>query len=288
MPARIITINVPQGVGDIFWCYQKLSPYFDVININILVTTTVNKIQMRAKDWLALLPKIGRVVAKPISCQEYDRIISSAYPLKTVLRTRRHANYSCNSMLENGVRLENIDPLSLVAWSVPTRIEKLPLEHQDFLCLYVSGDVKNPTSIRNKIVWEEDVWVQFMQLLYNKHNLNLPIYMIGASYDQAVTESIKAKLNDLGMLTRSFIDLPPANVLYLMKQSKLFIGYQSGLNIMADNLDIPQLMLYFPFLEKMQYTWCKKDNIGKRFQANLFSKSPEEVVEKFSLLNSTH
>lgn len=282
MPQRTVTINVPQGVGDIFWCYQKLSPYFDVININILIVS-VDKVQIRAKAWLSLLPKVGRVVAKQIRSEEYDRIISSAHPIKNLFRSRRSVDYSCNRPLENGVRLENIDPDSLVEWSVPLKMQEFPLDHKDFISLYVSGTTKNPSLIRDKVIWTEDEWVRFIRLLYDKHKLNLPICMVGASYDKEVTEGIQNKLNAIGINTTVYIDLHPANVMYLMKQSKLFIGYQSGLNILADNVDIPQLMFYFPYLEKMQYTWCKKENIGKKFQATLFSKSPEEIVDQFKL-----
>jgi ADP-heptose:LPS heptosyltransferase len=190
--------------------------------------------------------------------------------------------------LEDGIRLEDIDTGSLVEWSVPVSIHECPIAYQDYICLYVSGSTKNPDLMKKKIVWNEATWFHFIKLFYEKHKLTYPICMIGASYDKDVVLSLQERLNGNGVAASSYIDSYPANVLHIIKKSKLFIGYQSGLNILADNIDTPQLMLYFHFLEKMQYTWCKKENIGTKFQANLFSKSPEEVVESFKLLDSSH
>lgn len=288
MPKRVVTVNVPQGVGDIFWCYQKLSPYYDLININILVTHT-DKVQLRSKNWLSVLPKVGSVVVKQVTGVEYDSVIASYIPIKRVIQSKRPSNYSCNKPLEDGIRLEDIDTNSLVEWDVPVTIHDCPIEYKEYICLYVSGSTKNNNLIKDKVIWHEDKWLELIKLLYAKHQLSYPICMIGASYDKDVVEVIKAKLIENGISTVSYIDSYPANVLNIIKKSKLFIGYQSGLNILADNIHVPQLMMYFPFLEKMQYTWCKKEHIGKQFQANLFTKSPEEVVESFNLLlNTSH
>ena len=36
-PKDYITLDVVQGLGDIFWVYQKVAPHFKTINLNICV-----------------------------------------------------------------------------------------------------------------------------------------------------------------------------------------------------------------------------------------------------------
>ncbi len=85
------------------------------------------------------------------------------------------------------------------------------------------------------------------------------------------------------MPVQTYIDSYPGNVMHILKNSKLYLGYQSGLNIMADNMDVKQVIMYYSMLEKMKYTWCKKENIGKTFYADMFSSPPREVAKHMTL-----
>jgi ADP-heptose:LPS heptosyltransferase len=76
----------------------------------------------------------------------------------------------------------------------------------------------------------------------------------------------------------------PIKLLYVLKNSKFFIGYQSGLNVLADNLNVPQLMLYLPFLEKMLYSWPKKQNIESGiYNAAIFKQNINEIIKNIKM-----
>jgi len=276
---KTITLSVPQGVGDIFWIYQKFSPYFDLINLNVL---HVNKdpVQTRAKNFLSLLPKCGEINYHLVSSSIYNDVVKHTPKLSHILDSELAGAYvAYNVPLESGVRLEDIDPGYEVEWSVPvTRIE-CPLEYEDFICVYVSGSLKD-----NGSVWSVEQWKNFILTLCSQYEIDLPIIVIGAKYDRDVGEPLAKILRSSGREVKSYYDSCPMNVTYILEKAKLFIGYQSGLNVLADNFDTPQVMLYFPWLISMLNTWAKQSNIDKNiFNADVFSKSPYEVLSNLKL-----
>ena len=112
--SKTITANAPQGIGDIFWAYQRLAPHFDVINFNIMVGDWW-RVHTRAKEWLPLLPKVGTVTCKKVDGKIYNDSITRHLPLSGViyqaeLYPEKEVYYSVNWPLEQGTRLEDTDP----------------------------------------------------------------------------------------------------------------------------------------------------------------------------------
>jgi hypothetical protein len=280
-----ITLNVPQGVGDIFWVYQKFSTYAKKINFNILCTA-IDKVQERAKDWLTLLPKTGTVRMKLIPADYYQSVISQHYKMDRImpiLEKGFEADYSANKPLEDGVRLEDIDPEYVVESPVDVRTDFCTLPYEKFMTLYVSGGTKKPDVQKLAGVWNMKYWYDFVLAFRSKYGLTLPLVIVGANYDADVSNHLSAMLKVAKVENSVFIDSYPGNVAWILKHSKVFLGYQSGLSILADNFSTPQVMLYFPFLAKMMNTWCRKENIGRVFHADVFSTPPKEAVSKCNL-----
>lgn len=273
---REVTVLVPQGVGDIFWVYQKLSPYFDRINLEI-ATVEHNIVQLRSKDWVKLLPKVGRIGFPIVSGDHYEKIVlmrpKVADLLKDYQNGRKHFDFSCNNFLENGTRLEDIDPELPPEWNVQLKTEYTDLPFSDYLILYVSGS--NKTTMH----WEDKQWIDFTIDFYKKYNLKYPLVMIGASYDAATVHEMSEAIKKHGIEVKTYIDLTPGKVCHIIKNSLYFIGYQSGLSILTDNFDIPQFMLYFPKLKDMLYTWAKKENVESGlFRAVTFDTPYEKIL----------
>ena len=274
---RQITVNVPQGVGDIYWVYQKLSPYVDKINFNIILTTDPNPVQTRSHDWLVLLPKCGRVSFVKEGPDRYDKLIAKCYQASEVLVANNGVDsIDCcfNKNLEEGQRLDAIDPHLPIEWKPSMRCESFALPFSDYVTLYVSG------SNKSKDAWDLPTWVGCINAFYAKYNLNCPLVLIGASYDAGLLADLLEEFTTKTKLrTRLFIDLPPAKIVHLFKNAHFFIGYQSGLNVIADICGTPQLMVYFPKLEPMMNTWCRPEHLGNgKFTAVLFSDNVEKVV----------
>ena len=83
----------------------------------------------------------------------------------------------------------------------------------------------------------------------------------------------------MGLEVATFIGRCPAQACHVIQHARAFIGYQSGLSILADNFDTPQVMLYFDILERLMYAWPKPGNIANRsYRPFLFAQTPTEVA----------
>jgi hypothetical protein len=279
---RSITLNVPQGVGDIFWIYQKMAPYFDVINFNIFVVTT-DVVSVRAMKWLELFPKTGTVTTDCVTYGRYRSVIERKYSMAKILSSYekgvRQFDYACNLNLEEGQSLFDIDPEYRIEEVVEIKTSPINLPYRKFITVYVSGGIKDLGGIREGC-WSVEKWDEFLHNFLDTFAPNLPVIFIGASYDRDIIQALSRFMFSRSKVNIAYIDLPPENVCYILKLSKFFIGHQSGLSILADNLGTPQLMLYYNRLESMMYTWCIKNHINTKFFADVFQYKPSKVIQR--------
>jgi hypothetical protein len=277
-----ITVQVAQGLGDIYWIYQKLAPLFNEIHLEVCVIA-LDKVQERSKDWLSLLPKVKSHKFRLMKDSEYSVMASTKYDLNQVINSWKSGSedsvkYNCNRWLEEGTRLEDIDS-NPVLESVELPTEPFDLPFKDYITLYVSGSTRHST----QPVWSCEQWVEYIKGIYNRYQVKFPVVLLGASYDRIVAQTNADLLNAAGIENTLCLDRSPSQVCYLLKHSKLFVGYQSGLNVIADTFDVPQVMVYFNYLDDMRYTWCKKKNMYNTFRAGVFNDSPKVLCNRFDL-----
>lgn len=284
-PWKTVSLNVCQGVGDTFWVYQKFSPHVDYINFNICYVQGDNyKLNTRAIEFLKLLPKVSCIKMKSISGNRNVNIVNGRFLMKGIFDNLRiEYDYACNNALENGIRLDEIDKEYAIEETVDIAYKEIALPFKDYVTIAVSGTTLYEKIAKDNLLWSVDEWVYFIELLYEKYKLTNPVILIGASYDRDVCIQLENKLKKYNYKVATYIDYKPENVIYIIKNSFLFIGYQSGLNILADNLDVKQVMIYFNHLEPMKYTWCKKKNIKTLFHADIFLNKPNKVIENLEL-----
>lgn len=293
---REITLNVCQGIGDIMWVYQKFANHVDKINFNIAqITSQKNNTKMstRATGFLKLLPKVNNVGTVDFSNSSYNRLAHSYFSMSQIMELHKAGfdgpfDYSCNGPLDSGIRLENIDKEFSVQEDVPITCTYSPLAFPigEFITVYVSGSTRHPDSIKTHQLWTEEVWARFIIGFYKKYKLNNPILIIGASYDRdaaIILENI-LKINKFNVHT--YIDSYPANITYILKNSFCFIGYQSGLNVLADNLNVKQVMIYFPLFKSGLFNaWCKlKNKENNIYNYDFFKHTPEQVLGDLKLV----
>jgi hypothetical protein len=268
--ANEITLCVPPGIGDIVWIYQKFSLLFDVINFQICVIDETSPVQKRAKDWLKLLPNCGDVSFKLVSLSTFKRLMSATFSVDNVLKSNarfpnRGHYYSCNALLERGVRIVSMD-------NYPVQVDiDLPWElfKKGFLVAYASGS--NP-------YWTSEKWIYFLKKILERFG-KVPVAVIGALYDAHVSREIAEGLVSHGFEVEKFIDLEPRKVLGLLKESRCFVGHQSGLNILADQLGVRQIMVYINELNNMRFSWAKQSHINSKiYNSCLFGDSQDNVV----------
>jgi ADP-heptose:LPS heptosyltransferase len=288
---RSITLNVCQGVGDIFWVYQKFAPHFDRIHFCIThVNSGLDKVQNRAVDFLKTLPKVGIVSSRLVPPEEYQKLIASRYIMRDIMacyeRGQRVFDYSCNMPLENGVRLEDIDPDYPIESNVEVNCQYLPMsvEPNNYVTVYISGATLITEAVNRHQLWSIETWFLFVKAIYQKYELKLPLVIIGASYDELAANRLCSMFKEGGFSATTCIDALAANVNYVLKNSYLLVAYQSGLSILADNFNVKQVMIYFPYLNPMLYTWCKRQHAEDgTFNAETFDKNPQQIIENLRL-----
>jgi len=287
-----IRLNVCQGVGDIFWVYQKFAPYYDQIDFSITILGDQGlKTQSRSIPFLELLPKVGTIITEQKEPAIYENLATNIFSMKDVMEKHSKEpdlfyDYACNKQLELGTRIENIDPDLPIEETTDIKSVECPLPFplKEYIVLYVSGGTLNKGAAQHHKIWSVQTWSFFIKELYKKNRIRSPIILIGASYDTEVLLKIEQILKSYGLRTHVYIDSWAANIIYILKNAKCFIGFQSGLNILADNLDIKQIMMYFPSLEKMMPAWCKKRNYNTLYFPYMFTQFPAEIVRQTKII----
>ena len=156
---RTVTINTVQGIGDIFWVYQKLAPYFDVINFTIFCVG-LTAVQTRAKAFCKMLPKAGAVEYRQVQDPVYHQLARTRFQLVDVLTANGEVNYAVNAPLEIGIRLRDIDPGSRIEEFVDLGLPS-QLQGTDHLCVFVAGASGNA-------VWNPQQWLTAIKKLAEK------------------------------------------------------------------------------------------------------------------------
>lgn len=271
---RHITLNTMQGIGDLFWVYQKVAPYVDRITFNILCTNPDSIIQQRSRKFGMMLPKVDRVMFTKVRAIEYNRVADGMYRINTITHAQEGGvvDYACNAPLERGVRLEQIDPAAEVQWTVPLVGVPNETPSDDYLCVFVAGGKVAST-------WCPREWIAPIDRLAQRLNVT-KVTLIGASWDVQVQAEVEThlRLRHYTVVNRTGGAALAATV-GLIRRAKYFIGYQSGLNVLAENYNVRQFMVYFNKLRAMQSTWVKPDGIGTRFHSCCFGDDAIAAID---------
>jgi hypothetical protein len=268
-----ITVNVPQGIGDIFWCYQKLAPHFERININVLCVAQ-SDVQQRARAFCAMLPRVGAISYEQVKAPQYAKVAASTYALSSILNSNGAAvSYACNAPLERGINLLDIDPGYAVDSFVDMVGVPYEVETEDYLCVFVSGHGTN------KFVWKTSQWASAVRKVATWLGTDT-IKLVGASWDTKMGDALRSSLQSKYKITSHVGQLDLAASVDVIRRARFFLGYQSGLNVIAENYNVCQLMLYFPHLREMLYTWCKPDSVKSQFFATTFADDFDAFVRE--------
>ena len=275
------TFLVPQGVGDIFWVYQKVSPFFDEVSFVIPVTgKAAANIEERSRDIALSWPGVKRFSTLKMDRIDDFKVERLADVLRRDVNPDKVITYGVNGWLEGGYRLEEIDPGRYVNYDVPLPMITGGLPLRGYLLVYVSGGTLAPT--QEGKLWSIADWVTFIDRLCYAQGIgtSLPVVLTGASYDAPALDVLRKQLTAIGFKVAMAINWEPARLYHLLKHAWLFAGYQSGLSILADNLDVQQLIVYFPRIRRLADTWVKPRNrVNGLFSWAFMSEDPKLVAE---------
>ena len=202
----------------------------------------------------------------------YD-LVKGDYPLEDRPEVQP---YVLNAQLNRGVRLESCRSIdSITSWDIDLLSQDpktLPPEYDVlFVC---KGILSEHTRLSPKLgVWPPHKWVEFMFQFWDKFGQR-PLIMIGAEYDEAAIDSCVQHLNP----TDVFINHAATKVNHIIKNARWFLGYQSGLGILAENFGVKNVMMYFNYLDDLHYAWNHPTR--KTYFPFPFRTEPHEVVEQ--------
>ncbi len=288
-----LKVGVPEGIGDIIWVYRKCMPYCEKISFIINHvgkegTRQQSEIQHRSDNVAMQLPNV-----KSVSHQfGFPSWTHNEMHLKDVFaeilpgtKTAR-IDYICNALLDRGVYLEDIDRDLKVQWDMKLETKICPEVSEyngEYIVVYISGDTERGGDRENR--WNVDQWVQFLCAAMKKIRKELPVIFIGAKFDEDTLINI-SKLYERARGRKNYkvlIAKEAHELFYILKNCRLFIGYQSGLNILADEFNTKQLILYFTNLRDMKDSWVKPINRKNgKFNYAYFGEPINNILDRMN------
>jgi hypothetical protein len=257
-----VEITTVQGIGDLHWCYQKLAPYYDEIFYNVLTTDTSCQVQTRANEFLSMLPKYGGHKFTATDLPSYVRV-AKIKPLLTREMGKPWFEYSVNGWLEEGLPIREIDHGLEVLDHV--ELNGVPEERpaqENALCVFVAG-------AKREDLWTPTLWAMATFEIARKMQTD-QVRLIGAAWDVPHQNEVEHVLrNDFGLKVENMTaQLNLADSISIIRRSRVFFGYQSGLNVLAENYQIDQLNVIFDDLPAMRRAWTNPAQ--KNFHDMLF------------------
>jgi hypothetical protein len=250
---KSVKINTVQGIGDLMWVYRKLAPIYDKIHFNVMVVDH-NPIQHRGEEFLKTLDKCSGVSFEQVSRLHYKVLAQD----RGVIVDQPHYDYAINAWLEDGVHLDDIDS-NPVLWDLNLGSKRVAGLPPDYLLVYISGN-KGETGCGTQM--DDKDWVELISMVA-RHKDFKTILFTGAKYDEQKMLGVISLLRKAGFNCHLMLT-PIRETMFLIKNARFFVAYQSGLCMLSEELGTPTLMVWFPFLKKMQTTWIRKANIEKK------------------------
>jgi ADP-heptose:LPS heptosyltransferase len=242
--SKMYNLMVPSGIGDFSWIYSKF--YNLGKKMNLMISKDEPK---RLGPYVELLDLVETATNDGPSY--YDLKAKAKYNFSDIVED----NYFCieaNSHLERGEKLENWFPELKTNYHYPIKLGQLKLPF-DYIVLYTSsmGMIKNWNG------WRVSEWITFIHLIKREFG-NLPIVIIGAKWDKLLTDKIVAKAR--GKIIDYCGQLHICDTLSLIKGSKYFVSFPSGLGILSNVLDVPTTMFYAEQIKNIMGTWSDPDS----------------------------
>lgn len=276
---RVANLSVPSGMGDILWVYRKVAPHVDRINFFINYHTD-DIVSPKIRLWPQRLPKVELVLHKLVSIDDYYKLTESSVSLSEVVHRAQSnepssVNYCVNYWLQKGINLEKID-LAPVEWhfklDIPTNINANVWTNS-----YIFYVPEMPRHIVEQGYWTLEKWEQFILGFLEKYGTK-NVSIVGTMYDLGTLRALRKRINEKGIQANVISNMNPVEVVRAARNCKFFVGFQSGIGVLADHLGANQLMLYMPQMESMMNTWCIPHHYRIRYFASTFDEPIDRIL----------
>lgn len=238
------TLITCAGIGDFLWLAMKLINTGE--RFNIIMPDTAPQ---RGHQLAELLPDLINKITYQ-SGWSYNKI-------RHLNAQRHHGTWDkikgdtfvleANSHLEAGRRIERFLPDLPTTYRLP--YPSNPCNYpSDLIAIYTSAY----SNARHWGMWGADQWNELLDRLSKQYIL------IGAPYDVGIDLSHRTDVV-------SSVGEPLPVVVEILKRSKYFVGFPSGLSILAETIGTPNFMHYPEHLAKMVNAWADPARIDKEY-----------------------
>lgn len=274
---RPLRVHTYSGIGDISWVYSKLVTLNRPLDI-VYYTIPEMANQPLGSRCVPLLQMLPGVRSYRISTLQ-TRMLRAHNPVdRDEIDACDEIYCAANTHLEIGRRIEEFLPGVDTNHHYPLNIPEedrryarhLTKNIPDYCLLYISSIGGNA----HWGGWGADQWAaliyQYRMLIDNK-----PVLLIGAEWDHDL-----AKLLHLPNMINLVGQTTLGTTLELIKLSRHFIAFPSGLAIMACQLKHPVLMFYPRSLRCLHYSWPPPAMIADHSYIATQWGNPEDIMKR--------
>jgi len=259
------TLNIPTTVSDpnLLHVYSAPGLGDSLWALNLIYNNTEKDIHLHTFSrhvnsayLLKNLPKIKQVSTfnKIRNYNEFIKICSqkrNEYNNLNNLNNLQEMYIELNTHVDSGNRIETYLPKLQPNFDLPyqeTELERVLNNYskKEYIILYTSSMSNNRIGPRHTGTWNFNNWKNIIDLFKNKYQI---IWIGNSKYDIDSYNELKKYYNELILEQDNELSF----LVPLFKNSKAFIGYQSGLNCITMQLQSNTYMLYFNCLQKLPY-----------------------------------
>lgn len=241
----MLTFHVPSGLGDISWCYSKVSELSKHRNIGFHICGDQPR---RSLPYVEILPRITNLGYSNLSYAIHIEP-NLLQPGNTNLAALKDGTYylGLNPWLEAGHPLAKAFPAQATDYHYPMHLPEpsslpavnmlrsIPQKKIGFYC----------SSNRHRLelgMWVVSQWVDFLKKIKAKYP-DCVFVAIGAPYDDKTAQVADVLSRDC--VVHKFVNQPPWQTFRIMETLNYFFAFPSGLGIMADVLRVPCMMWFW-------------------------------------------
>lgn len=272
---KSVTVGVPPGLCDSYWVMAHMESFKErqaIDELNVAVMEGLNH------NYTANILRSFSFVNE-VRCQEKQFILSELYetdPPQFMLKDTQGVDYFIDFgalMWKKGINLEDIYPeckTNLNCWEKMTFPKEtlryatnMKRKNKGKLVLFYPSANGNNTNW-NGGAWNMEDWLSLAERIFDYSGIR-PI-LIGARYDK--DSAIEIKSMDERKVVQSLVgQTSMAQVLSLVKEAKLVMGFASGIPIMATYMGVPTVIFWSVngisrlgrFDKEFMHTWRPAD-----------------------------
>jgi hypothetical protein len=273
----MITFRVPSGIGDISWCYSKLTRFTKPFRFEVC-----GEGPARGMDFVNLLPLVSPSAFADFSYSVEFVQNGNGLPSTVNFDDLEDGTHylSLNSWLERGNHISDFAPTFPTSYHYHLIREPYPLTNKKRIAVYCSK--YEHYSNENWRFWEVSDWVKFLSEVQKMFPVEF--VFLGAEYDTGLGKEVCSIMNGVDMVGKANI----SKTVGIMASSDYVFSYPSGIGVLGDVLNKPTMMFMPRHLTLMCTHFADPKNVESGKFINVVFPTVETALELFTQKGLPH